>query len=936
MKKIKLLTLFLFFSVALQAQHTIHSKVMDKSTGKSLEFVAIRLLQAKDSTLVNGMATDSTGIVKIKNVKNGNYILNATLIGYINYYTNIKVRNEDLTVPDLLLEQDSKLLETVEVTGTQIQVVTKGDTIEYNAAAFKTAENAVVEDLLKKMPGVEITSDGKIMVNGEEVKKVRVDGKKFFGDDKEMSTKNIPANLIDKVQVVDQKSEMAQLTGFDDGETERIINLTIRRDRRQGVFGNVQGGVGTDINPDFRYDANAFLNIMSGDTRSSITGGANNTNTARSGRGRGGFGGGRSGITETQNFGYNINSPLGSKVIVGGDVTFNHSENLLLSESERENYMQGTTYKNSSNRENSRENYQGNLRLELEWKPDTTTSYIFQPNMGFNRSFYGIRSDYLYLQENDTTSWGQSNNIGDGLDINGGLTFIFNKKLAKPGRTFTVRANTGFSQGDNNGINISDKFASKDTINLNQMSDNKSNNFDFGLRMSFVEPLGNTRKHFLETALNFSGNMRSSTRDLFDKDSKGNYTVKNNDYSNEFSNKFFRESLDLNYRFVQPTYNLTLGITTEPSQTYSNTIYGNNTGTPLKNEVVNFAPIARFQYNFGKRNYARLDYRGRTNQPSISQMQPVKNNTDLMNETVGNPTLNPSFNHNLRLMYSNYNTETFRSFSVGLNGNATKDNLTSNSIYDATGKRYIQTVNSKEIPFSANTFFMYNQPFLKKFNFSNNTSFGVNQQYGYTKKGVNLESIDLNNLMLGDLSSTIRYNVFENISFSYTQEIVDVALRGGVRYSYSKNNFNQKPSETYDWTSSLNLGLRPTKTITFTTDLGFTKQTGYANFNPSQWIWNASVDVAAFKRKGIFSLKVFDILQQRQNINQTVGDNFIEFSRTNSLPSYFLLSFTYRISKFAGGSDKDKQDLENMNNRRPPFPGEGRGQGPGRGMRMGM
>ena len=259
-------------------------------------------------------------------------------------------------------------------------------------------------------------------------------------------------------------------------------------------------------------------------------------------------------------------------------------------------------------------------------------------------------------------------------------------------------------------------------------------------------------------------------------------------------------------------------------------------------------------------------------------------------------------------------------------GNATRDNLTSNSIYDNTGKRYIQTVNAHEIPYSLNAYFMYNQPFLKKFNFSNNTSFGTRQQYGYTSKNVNAGEIDLNRLILGDLSSTIRYNAAENISFSFTHEIVDIALRGGVGYSYSKNNFNKNASETYDWTSSMNFGLRPTKTLTFTTDVNFTKQNGYGDFNPSQWIWNASMDVNAFKGKGVISLKVIDILRQQQNINQNVGDNFVEFSKSNALPSYFLVSFTYKINKFNGGNSQDRENLENMNRRSP---------GMGRGMRMG-
>ena len=925
MKKYLILSFCFAMSFALQAQHAVKSKIISKSTGEPLEFVAVRLLNT-DSALVAGQSTDSLGEFTLKDIKSGKYILQATSVGYIAINRNLEMRSANVVLENIQMEDDSKVLKELEVAGTAVQVVTKGDTIEYNATTFKTGQNAVVEDLLKKMPGVEITSDGKIMVNGQEVKKIRVDGKKFFGDDMEMSTKNIPADMVDKVQVVDQKSEMSQLTGFDDGETERIINLTIKRDRRQGVFGNVQAGAGTDINPEFRYDANAFLNIMNGDTRSSVTAGANNTNTARSRRGRGGFGGGRSGITATQNLGYNINTPLSKQLIVGGDVTFNHSDNLVLSESQRENYLQDATYQNNSNRMSNRENYQGNLRLEMEWKPDTMNSFIIQPNIGFNRSFSRSTSDYLYLKENDSTSWGNTKNSGDGLDRDAGITFIYNRKLAKPGRTFTTRLNTNMSASDDNGMNYSRKITNDSTILIDQRSDNTSNNFNFGLRLSYVEPLGTSRKHFLETSLSFNGNIRNSVRDLFDQDVNGNYIVKNNEYSNEFSNRFFRETLDLNYRYVMPAYNLTLGFSAEPSQTYSTTIYGDNTGVPIKNEVVNLAPAARFQYNFGKRNFARLEYRGRTEQPSISQMQPVKNNTDLMNETVGNPALNPAFNHNLRLMYSNYNAETFSSYSVGVFGNATKDNLTSNSIYDNTGKRYIQTVNSKEIPYNLNAFFMYNQPFLKKFNFSNNTSFGTRQQYGYTSKNVNATDINLNNLLIGDLSSTIRYNAAENISMSFTHEIVDVALRGGLGYSYSKNNFNKKASETYDWTSALNFGLRPTKTLTFTTDLNFTKQNGYADFNPSQWIWNASLDLTAFKAKGVFSLKVFDILRQQQNINQNVGDNFVEFSKSNSLPSYFLVSFTYKINKFKGGNSQDRENLENMNRMGP---------GMGRGMRMG-
>ena len=916
--------LFAISVISAQAQYSIQSKVVEKKTGDVMERAGVRLLNPGDSALIIGQMTDSTGTFLLKDIKPGKYILNVSSIGYNNYNQNLTIVDKDIQLGMISMQEDARMLQEVKVTGTTVQVVVKKDTIEYNAQAFKTGQNAVVEDMLKKMPGVDISSEGKITVNGQEVTKILVDGKKFFGNDIEMSTKNIPANMIDKVQVVDQKSDMAKLTGFEDNDTERVINLTLKKDRKQGIFGNVQAGAGADINSKFRYDGNAFLNIMDGDTRSTITAAANNTNTMRSRRGRDGFNGGRSsGITDTQNLGYNLNTPINSKLIVGGDASFNHSNNLQTSDTHRENYLQGKTFTTNSTSSSNPENYQGNLRLEAEWKPDSLNTVVFQPTMGYTRSFSNSNSNYLYLTENDSTSWGNTKNSGNGTSVNAGINVIYSRKLMKPGRTFTTNFSTGISRSDNNGQNYTQKITSDSTTIIDQRSVNNSNNYNFGLRMSYVEPLWNN-KHFVETSVSFNSNFSSSIRDLYNKDNQGAYNVLDKDYSNEFKNTFLKEALEVNYRFIQKTYNLTLGMKAEPSQTSSKTIYGDNPGVELTNNVINFSPNARFQYNFGKQQFARLDYTGRTNQPSISQMQPVKNNTDLMNETVGNATLNPEFQHNLRLMFSTYNSKNFSSFNFGMRGVLTKDNLVNNSIYDETGKRYIQTVNSKEMPYQLDAFTMYNTPFLKKFNFSNNASVGVQQQYGYTSKNVSTDVIDLNNLRLGDLSSTMRYNAAENISLSYTHTIFDISVRGGLRYSNTKNNFSDNPSETYDWSSSANLGIRPTSSITLTTDINYTAQKGYATLDQKQWLWNASVDFTTFKNKGVVSLKIFDILRQRKNISQTVGDNYIQYSNSNSLPEYFLVSFTYKINKFKGVTDKDKETLENMNR-----------FGPGRDMRHG-
>lgn len=930
MKKTAFLLLFLITSFAsITAQYTLQGSIKEKKNATPMELTSVRLLTVKDSTLASGAISNPEGKFRLSNVKAGSYILSITNIGYKNFTKNISVKDHNIELGIIEMEEDAKVLDQVDINGTAVQVMVRNDTVEYNAASVKTTENAVVEDVLKKLPGVEIDSDGKITVNGQEIKKIRVDGKKFFGNDLQMATKNLPADMIDKIQVIDQKSDMAQLTGFEDDDTERIINLTTRKEKKQGIMGNVSAGVGLDVNPEFRYDGNAFLNIMNGESRSTLTAGANNTNSARSGRGRGGFGGGQnSGIATTQNFGYNINFPLNKKLVVGGDVSFNHSNNVQQSETNKESYLKDQTYLTNSTNNSNRGNYETNLRFEIEWKPDSLNTFVFQPTMGYTRNLSNNTSKYVYYADNDTTSWGHSANNSSGNEFNGGFNLIYSRKFKeKKGRALTTNINTNFSENNSAGQNYSERNTLINKTIVDQRNENSSARNNFGARISYVEPLWKN-KHFLETVVSVNSTLSNSTRNLFDKDANGDYNLLNSEYSNSFDNQFYKESLEMNYRFYQQDFNFMFGVKLEPSQTYSTLKYGNKPDTTLNNNVVNFAPSAQFKYNFNKKQYARIDYRGRTSQPSISQMQPVKNNTDLMNETVGNPSLNPSFTHNIRVMYSTYSQKKFSSFNIGLNGEITKDNLTTNSIYDQTGKRYIQTINSKLNPYYASFFTMFNTPIIqKRLQFNTNGSVGFRQQYGYTSKNVTTGEIDINNLILGDLSDTKRVNASEEMSLTFTHDLFDLGTKGGFKYSKSTNNLNPKQSETYDWSFSPNLVVRPTEALTFSTDLNYITLRGYSNFNQDQWLWNASLDWSLMRRRGVLSLRVNDILHQQLNIRQTVGENYIQYSKFNALQTYFLVSFSLKIAKF-GGRNKQDDKMENPDERRWRRDGEGDGPPP--------
>lgn len=895
-------------SISAYAQHSIQSTVFDSKNGQPIELGTVRLLRQGDSTLVQGCNTDLKGSFMLSKVKPGNYILSISNIGYLKYYQNIVLAQKDLILKTIQLSENAHLLKEVEVKGTAAQMVVKGDTLEYNANAYKTTENAVVQDLLKRLPGVEVTSDGKIRVNGEEVKKIRVNGKKFFGDDIEMTTKNIPAEMIDKIQVLDQKSDMALLTGFEDNDTERIINLTFKANRKKGTFGNITGGAGLDTEDRVRYDGNMFLNMIDGEAQTTLTGGGNNANTSRSSRGRngGGFGGISSGINTTQNIGINNSSIINEKIKIGGDASLNHSSNETENESNQTTFLKDANNTNNSKNIAHNENYSANLRLEMEWKLDSLNTIIFQPNLGYNQSYSDSNRAYSYLSGTDSTSRGTSINNGNGTSLNGGIGIIYNHKFAsKKGRTLTGNFQTGISQSDNESFNSSYKynFLTASDTTINQRTTNKSNRYNVSLRISFVEPLWNL-KNFLETAVSFSDNYSTSDKIQYNGDTNGNYNTINNEYSNNYDNRFNKESLELNYRYIDKKYNLMFGMKGEPSQTYSSRLYNDGTSLPITRNVFNFSPTARLQYNFGKKKFARIDYRGQTNQPDINQMQPVKNNSNLMNEVVGNPNLNPAFNQSLRVMYSSFNDQSFSSFNTFINANFTKDALVTNSIYDNTGKQYSQTVNADVMPVSLFGNVMFNTPLIKKrLQFNTATSAGYSRSIGYSSKGMSNELIDVNNFVKGDMSNTPSFNLGENISLTFTQDLIEIGVKGGVRYAKSVNNLSKITTEITDWTGAGNVVAHLPYSINIGTDLNYTMRQGYGNFDQNQLIWNASIDKTVLKSKGVIALKVYDILHQQLNIRQTIGDNSISVNRYNTLTSYFMLSFTIKINKFAGSKN---------------------------------
>ena len=963
MKKLGIIVLLFGFAVAMMAQKTLSGTILSKTDGQPIEMATVRLFtyNGTDSTLVQGAQTYYDGLFILSNIREGKYRLIVSSIGYNEHSQWIEMKNSDIDIPAIRLVEQVQELAEVSVQGKAAEMTVKGDTIEYNTAAYQVSETATVEELLKKMNGVEVDKEGNVTINGEEIKAVRIDGKKFFGDDVQTATKNIPADMIEKIQVIDEKSDMAKLTGFEDDEGERIINLSLKKNRKKGLFGNYSGALGADMvtdnggwfdyaNPaygatpsaqtkhffenDFRYNANIFTNLLLGESQTTIVGGANNTNEIRSRRGRGWFGGQNAGVTASENLGVNTNIDLTSKLekkddktelLLGGDATLNHSTNDTRTISQRDSYSEEATYIDRDSTNKLTRSWDAQMRLEMEYQIDSMNKIILRPQISYNNSNSTQTNDYTYDRDSVRINDGYQNQTSLQEEISASIRAIYNRKFLKPGRALTMRANVSFSntKGENNTY-AWDRMTNSALVDQYTLSGN--NTMSYSLRTSYVEPIYG-KKHFLETVLSLSGNNRNSVKDQYSMDSiTGDYQY-DNTYSNQLNNNMYTEQLELNYRWVSEKIDLTAGARVLATQTYSQTYYGGVLARDTLYNRWNWSPNLRFRYKFGQKEFARIVYRGRVNQPTIQQMEPVRNNSDAMNETVGNLGLNPAFNHNIFAMYSRFNQEKFSSIMTGMHANITQDALVNNTIYDQTGKRYLQTVNADMVPWNVGAHFMSNTPFCKKmFQFHSRTAVSYNQRVAYVLREQDADAIAqliaADQLPLGDPSKTGNFRMTSDLTLRFTHEIVDIGIKNTNVYSLTHNSLNKKNvSHIGDWIISGDVTFHFPKSWNIATDIAYTSRHGYEGLTDvNELIWNFSIDKTW--ANSTLTLKVYDLLNDKKNIVQTVNETSVSYQKFNTLPTYFMLTYTYKLNrmgslKATGAAAWQQQMIESGG--RPPM-----------------
>ena len=957
MKRILSFMLLLIVTTAIMAQHTLSGTILSKTDNTPIDMATVRLFtyHGTDSTLVQGAQTYQDGLFILNNVRAGKYRLIVSSVGFNEHSQWVEMKNANLDVPTIRLTEQVQHLAEVSVQGKAAEMTVKGDTIEYNTAAYQVSENANVEELLKKMNGVEVDKEGKVTINGEEIKAVRIDGKKFFGDDVQTATKNIPAEMIDKIQVIDEKSEMAKLTGFEDDDTERIINLSLKKNRKKGLFGNYSGALGADmvadngrwfdydnhfLNNDFRYAANIFTNILLGESQTTIVGSANNTNEIRSGRGRGFWGGQNAGITRAENLGVNTNIDLTNKIekkdektelLLGGDASFNHSNNDTRTISQRDSYSEEATYIDKDSTNKLSQSWDAQMRLEMEYQIDSLNKLILRPQISYTNSTSAQTNDYTYDRDSIRINDGYQHQNSLQEEIKASMRATYNHKFAKPGRSLTMRANFNFT----NTKGKTDTYAWDNLLNqalVDQNTHSGNNALSYSLRTSFIEPIYK-KNHLLEMVVSLSGNNRHSVKNQYSMDSiTGDYQY-DSIFSNELSNNMYTEQLELNYRWVSEKIDLTAGARVLATQTHSQTYYGGLLARDTLYNRFNWAPNMNFKYKFGRKEFARVIYRGTSRHPSITQMEPVRNNSDAMNETVGNLGLQPAFNHNIFAMYSRFNQEKFSSIMTGLRANITQDALVNNTIYDQTGKRYMQTVNADMVPWNIGADFMSNTPFYNKmFQFHSRTAISYNQRVAYVLREQDADAIAQmiasNTLPLGDASKTGNFRMSSDLTLRFTHKIVDIGIKNTNIYSLTHNSLNKKNiSHIGDWIISGDVTFHLPKSWNIATDIAYTSRHGYEGLNDvNELIWNFSVDKTW--TNSTLTLKIYDLLNDKKNIVQTVNETSVSYQKFNTLPTYFMLTYTYKLNRMgslkAKGAAAWQQQMIEGGGRHPMGPPPGK------------
>lgn len=893
--------IFLMVSFKSTAQTgTVKGKLVDSTARQSLKDASVTILDEKDSTLEVFGLTKADGIFEIHNISLGSYLLHITFQGYEAVYKRITL-SKTVTVLDLgTLYLSQQVNDLGNVTVTQSPITIKKDTIEYNASSFKTKPNAVVEDLLKKLPGMDVDKSGSIKAQGETVTRVLVDGKRFFGDDPKMATKNLPPDIVDKIQVFDDLSDQSKFTGFDDGNRVKTINITTKKDKRKGYFGKMVAGAGTAGT----YDESFNIQRMDGNQQLSLVGQGNDINKQNftvqdflgggkgGGRGAGNTASSGSGITSTWAGGLNYRDSWNKNVDVSGSYFYNSQHTGTDQNSLTENIIDtGSSLYNARNNSSIRRNENNRFTFNVEEKFDTSNSMIFRPNVSFQHTTPNSSSNTLTTTGTNgkliNTSVNTSSGVNSGYNVNGS-NLQFRHRFAKKSRTLSF--DLGFSAGSNDGEGynyaINNFYVPSPRVDtINQYYRSTSNSINISPTLSYTEPIA--RNQILEFNYNYSYSRNNSTNETFAyNDNTHGFTQFDSLYSNSYHYTNTSNRGTINYRIQNAKYNFSMGSGIQFTEQNS---VNTTKKIDVSNSFVNFTPTVNFQYIFRKSRNLRINYTGRTGQPSVTQLQPLTTTTDSINFQTGNPNLKPQFTHSLRLLYQSFDPVTQHVFLVTVNASTIVNDIQSSIIPNILGGKTTTYANLGGT-YNVSGYINYGFPLKRP---KSNLNFTTNINYSQAQTLVNLVSNFTRNT---SLSETIKWttNLKNNFDMNFGTTTTYNIARNSLQPSQNANYYSETLSA--EITGYTNTGWL------LAADFDYTYSGNHAaGYNTSIPLLNPSIAKQFLKNKAAeLRLTVFDLFNQNTSVTRTVTGNTIQDVRSNVLTRYAMLTFTYNLRQFTG------------------------------------
>ena len=946
---------------------TVSGTVIDKEDNSAIMQATVQLLSLPDSAMVVGNVTDNSGHFSLS-ARPGKYVLKVSFVGYLSYEKQYQLTasKPTLNVGKITLSSDAIMLSEAVITAEAPQVTVSGDTLGYNTSAYRTPEGAMLEELVKKLPGAEVDDDGNVKINGKEVKKLMVDGKEFFGGDVKTGLQNLPVDMIEKINAYDRQSDNARITGIDDGEEETVLDLTVKKGMNQGWVGNIDGGIGTEDRYTASANINRFASHGENSRQFSLIGKANNVNDQRFGGGGGPRWRRNNGLTASKMLGVNYAIET-KKFELGASARYNYRDNDVIRDGQVQNTLPiGKNYENSWQQSAStNQNFNGHLRLE--WRPDTLTTLFMRGNVSWGDSESGSNTlkatfdedPYLaVLNPNDYLGFDAAGNLAldtirknaskngslsESNSLSANMNAQLTRKLNDRGRNITLRVNGSY--GDSESERYSDNITRyygdgiitrEDTIR--RYITTPTNNYDASVQLSYSEPLAD--RVYLQFSYRFQygySESDNSTYDLMKAEDRKNFLLGllPVDFSNSWKDleqskyaeyKKYNHDARVTFRVNRDTWRLSAGMAFRPQKTEL-TYKFMGVDTITSRSVFNYSPEVDFRYQPQKQTQLRFSYRGRTSDPSMENLLPIEDDSDPLNKRTGNPGLKPSFSHNMNLHFNTFNMDAQRGIFSALNGSFTQNAISNIRQYDAKTGGWTtmpENINGNWNVwgmFGINTAFKNN----KKFTIGTFTNAGYNNYVGYVTTGEMKDA---------QKNTTTSLSLGERVNGTYRNDWLEVGLNGSLNYTFENDKLNSdNDQQPYTFSYGGNLQIYTPWKMTISTNMTNQARRGYTDtsMNRNELIWNAQIAQSFLKGALTLSFEWNDILKEQSNITRSYSSTGSSVYTYNGVNSYGMIRAIYRLNIFGSKEVREKMMSRGMGGGGGPM-GRGMG-GPGMGGR---